>query len=136
VGDNVLVIGGGLVGCETADYLSERGKSVTIVEVLERMADDMVPILRRPLMDRLKSKGVKMFVSIQKERIEKNQFIFMDRERNEHVLRGNTVILATGGKPQKGDWENLKSKISEVYFVGDVIDSKGKILDAVAEGTE
>jgi len=54
VGDNVLVIGGGLVGCETADYLASKGKSVTIAEMLKHTARDVGPAARFFLRKRLK----------------------------------------------------------------------------------
>jgi len=60
VGQKVLIIGGGLVGCETADYLSAKGRTVTVIEILEKMAAAMLPLLRRPLLDRLRKKGVSL----------------------------------------------------------------------------
>jgi 2,4-dienoyl-CoA reductase-like NADH-dependent reductase (Old Yellow Enzyme family) len=52
-GQNVVIIGGGMVGCETGHYLAEQGKTVTIIEILKRMASDMLFMTRRRLMDGL-----------------------------------------------------------------------------------
>jgi len=60
VGDNVLVIGGGLVGCETADYLAGQGKQITIAEMLKSTAKEMGPSARFFLRRRLKDKQVKI----------------------------------------------------------------------------
>ena len=58
VGPSVLVIGGGLVGCETADYLAGKGMAVTIVEMLKHTARDIGPAARFFLRQRLKEKQV------------------------------------------------------------------------------
>ncbi|NIR67427.1 MAG: FAD-dependent oxidoreductase, partial [candidate division Zixibacteria bacterium] len=58
VGQNVVVIGGGMVGCETAYYLAERGSKVTIIEIQKRMATDMGLMVRRRLMDGLRANQV------------------------------------------------------------------------------
>lgn len=134
VGDRVLIIGGGLVGCETADYFSERGKSVTIIEVLERMALDMVPVLRRPLLDRLREKGVTMLVSVKGEKIEGERFIFRDREGKQQVIEADTLIIAAGGSPHQEEWEGLKFKVKDLYFIGDIAEPRGGILEAISEG--
>jgi len=133
VGEKVLILGGGLVGCETADYFSEMGKKVTIVEILERMASDLVPILRRGLLDRLRGKGVTMLVGVNGEKIEGKHFIGKDREGKRQVFQADTIILAAGMRPRQEYWACLESKIREVCFVGDVVMPRG-ILEAIHEG--
>lgn len=133
VGEKVLIIGGGMVGCETADYFSEMGREVTIIEILERMASDVVPILRRGLLDRLRGKGVTMLVGANGEKIEEKRFIFKDRKGKRQVCETDTIILAAGMGPHQEYWECLKSKIQDVYFVGDVVMPWG-ILEAIREG--
>lgn len=135
VGSRVLIIGGGLVGLETADYLLDKGKSVTIVDILEKLAPDMVPLLRRPLMDRLRKKGAKIFPGIRKERFEGKRFIFQDQAGTEQVVEADTIILATGGRPKREEWAVLESKIAQVHFVGDLSDPQGGILEAMADGS-
>jgi pyruvate/2-oxoglutarate dehydrogenase complex dihydrolipoamide dehydrogenase (E3) component len=63
VGQSVVIIGGGMVGCETGHYLVEQGKTVTITEILKRMANDMFYMARRRLMDGLRSKKVTLLTS-------------------------------------------------------------------------
>jgi pyruvate/2-oxoglutarate dehydrogenase complex dihydrolipoamide dehydrogenase (E3) component len=130
----VLIIGGGLVGCETADYLSEKGKSVFVVRRSPRMASDMVPVLRRPLMDRLRLKGVKLFVEVKEERFNGNTFTFIDRNGKKVSIEFDTLILAAGRRPATEEWEELRSKIREIYFVGDISDPNGRIIGAITGG--
>ena len=63
VGKRVLIVGGGAIGCETADYLAGRGKHVTILEMLEELGSDLGKSIRDTLLQRLKRKGVKMTVN-------------------------------------------------------------------------
>jgi len=53
----VVIIGEGLVGCETADYFSGEGRTVTVIEMLDKMVAEMPLLLRPPLLDRLRKKG-------------------------------------------------------------------------------
>ena len=69
VGQNVVIIGGGMVGCETGHYLAEQGKTVTIIEILKRMANDMFLMTRRRLMDGLRNKKVTLLASATCEEI-------------------------------------------------------------------
>jgi len=65
VGQDVVIIGGGMVGCETAYYLAERGSKVTIIEIQKRIATDMGLMVRRRLMDGLRAKQVIMMTNTQ-----------------------------------------------------------------------
>lgn len=132
IGENVIIIGGGLIGCETASYFSEKGRKITIIEIIERMASDSMPILRRLLLDRLKKKGVTMHVGAKGEKIEAKRVIFRNLEGIQEVIKFDTIILAAGRSPRQGNWEVLRSKIKEVYFIGDVVSPRG-ILEAISE---
>jgi len=133
VGEKVLIIGGGRVGCETADYFSDEGKEVTIIEILERMASDLIPVLRRPLLDRLRKKGVAMHAGVRGEEIEGKRLNFQDHEGKWKALEIDTILLAAGWRPRQEHWASLKSKIPEVYFIGDVAEPRG-ILESISEG--
>ena len=59
-GKNVLVLGGGLIGCETAEHLAAQGRSVTVVEMLPQLAKDMEWCARVLLLRRMASLGIKL----------------------------------------------------------------------------
>ncbi len=82
-GHEVVVIGGGLVGCETGHFLAEKGKKVTIIEMLKRIAAEMGPMVRRRLMDGLKQYQVVMVTEAKCEEI---------------AAGGVTVTKTDGGK--------------------------------------
>ncbi|GAH87143.1 unnamed protein product, partial [marine sediment metagenome] len=61
-GQSVVIIGGGLIGCETAEFLSQKGKQVTIVEMLPSVGADIGGFNRWVILDRLKAAGISMEV--------------------------------------------------------------------------
>ena len=61
--ESALVIGGGLVGLETADYLASQGKHITLVEMLEEVGSDMDPLAKAMITKRLTQHGVKIYTS-------------------------------------------------------------------------
>ena len=65
MGDKVLIIGGGMIGAETASYLSEQGKKVVLVEVMGEIARDEESTRRSFLMDKLEKNGVKIATNVQ-----------------------------------------------------------------------
>jgi len=54
---NVIIVGGGLVGCETGLHLAEKGKKVTIIDMLPEVAQDVIFMARFSLLEALKNKG-------------------------------------------------------------------------------
>jgi 2,4-dienoyl-CoA reductase-like NADH-dependent reductase (Old Yellow Enzyme family)/thioredoxin reductase len=134
IGDRVLVIGGGSTGCETAEYLRDQGKAVALADILERIASDMIPILRSPLLHRLRDKGVALYTEVRGEKIEGNRFTFQHSEGKEQVVEADTFVIAAGGKPMRQAWEGLTSRVPRIYFIGDILDPQGGILQAVSEG--
>jgi pyruvate/2-oxoglutarate dehydrogenase complex dihydrolipoamide dehydrogenase (E3) component len=136
VGMKVLIIGGGLVGCEAADYFSEQGKKVTVVEIRERMAADMLPLLRRPLLDRLRKKGVVLLTGVKEARFEGTQLILQEGEEKRQEIKADTILMAAGEIAGEEKWVGLKTSLgSKVYFVGDVTGTRG-ILEAIAQGNQ
>ena len=134
VGQKVLIIGGGLVGCEAADYFSGKGRKVTVIELRDKMALELIPLLRRPLLDRLRKKGVIMLVGVKGEKIEGRRMIFQDAEGKQQWIEADTFILATGEIAGLEKWSSLKEiQKGQVYFVGDMTNSRG-ILEAVTQG--
>ncbi|MFC2022408.1 FAD-dependent oxidoreductase, partial [Chloroflexota bacterium] len=99
VGSNVVIIGGGMVGCETGHFLAEKEeKKVTIIRRSERMAADMGPMVRRRLIDGLKSKQVTMLTRTKYEEITEDGVTITTSEGQKQTIKADTVILAAGYK--------------------------------------
>jgi len=132
-GQNVVIIGGGMVGCETGRYLAEGGKKVTIIEVLGRMASDMFPMVRKRLMDGLRSKNVALLVSTKCEEITEDGVRVTTAEGREETIAADTVVIAVGYKANDELFKALQDSVAEIYCIGDSSRPR-RILDAVSEG--
>jgi 2,4-dienoyl-CoA reductase-like NADH-dependent reductase (Old Yellow Enzyme family)/thioredoxin reductase len=133
VGQNVVIIGGGMVGCETGHYLAEQGKTVTIIEILKRMANDMFLMTRRRLMDGLRSKKVTMLTGAICEEIKEDSVLVTTAEGKSETIPADTVIIAAGYDANDHLYKTLEGKVSEIYCIGNSAKPR-KILDASSEG--
>lgn len=131
-GERVIIMGGGMVGCETAEFLIQKGKKVTIVEMLEEVGADMAIIPRALIQDRLAEAGVKVETSAKVEEITAKG-VRAIRNGSPVTFEADTVVAAVGMKPVTGLAESLKDKAPEVYAIGDCVKPQ-KIVDAIAEG--
>ncbi len=141
-GGKVLVIGGGLVGCEVAEYMASRGDNpiighteVTIIEMLSEAALDMSPEVRVLTMQNLRENGVQILTSTKvKEFLEDGVIVI--RNGQEETIRGmKRIVLAMGARSVEVLSEKLKDKVSEVYVIGDAKQAR-RALEAIAEGAQ
>lgn len=130
-GENVVIIGGGSVGCETAEFLAEKGKQVTIVEMLDDVAEKMVKVTRTVLLGHLKHYGVRILTSCSVREIRDDAVVYADKDGNEIVLPADTVVVSVGDKPDSSLYDELKDKADfELYNIGDSAGA-GTIVKAV-----
>jgi NADPH-dependent 2,4-dienoyl-CoA reductase/sulfur reductase-like enzyme len=132
-GQNIVIIGGGLVGCETGHYLAEKGKRVVIVEMLKRMASEMGPMVRRRLMDGLKKHGVTMLTEAKCQEISEAGVTVTDGSGQKNLLPAETIVLAVGYRENDGLFKKLEGRVPEIYLVGDGLEPKG-IMEAARDG--
>lgn len=134
-GENFLIIGGGSVGCEVAEYLAEKGRKVSVVEILEQIASDAQSNTRRLLAQRLQEKKVTIYNRSQVQKIEGEKITLINHEGKSFDLRADVVVAAAGAIPDpislKG-MEKLKPT-PEVYLIGDCRQT-GKIMQAIHDG--
>ncbi len=136
IGDKVLVVGGGGTGAEIADLLSEAGKKVTLVEMLEDIASDLVNHLQHYLKQRLSEKGVTIHTSAQVKELGKGYVMIEDASGVRKLDDFDTIVLALGSeRPNDTIYKNLEGKVSELYVIGDARRPR-EIVDAVYEGEE
>ncbi len=133
IGQNVTIIGGGIVGCETGHFLAEKGKKVTIVEIMKRMADEMGPMVRRRLMDGLRGKQVSMLTEVKCEVITGKNVTITNSVGKEQTIPTDTVVLAVGGQANDKLFKELQGKVPEIYCIGDSC-KPCRIMEAVDDG--
>jgi len=133
-GHEVVVAGGGLIGCDVAMFLSDRGRKVTIVEMMPDVAIDMGlgDGSRGHIMTLLSQKGIFCHTGMKIDKISDNSVTAIDKEGVSRSIKADTVVLAMGLKPRTGLYESLQGKVPELHRVGDCAEI-GKIGDAVRE---
>jgi len=129
-GKKAVIIGGGVVGSELAWFLAEKGKKVTIVEMLGAVAMDMNMFSRLYLLDKLGDLGVNMAVDMTAREVTSEGVVALDVEGKEQVIEADTVILAAGFKCDNLLEKRLKGVAPEVYAIGDCV-KPGKIEGAI-----
>jgi 2-enoate reductase len=136
VGDRVAVLGGGLVGCETALWLAQHGKEVTIIEILSDLMTGGLPVPhanRRMLLDLLAIGKVKMITDTRVDRITDEGVVLIKKDLGTKEMKCDTVALALGLKPKDRLYNLLRGKVEQLYKVGDCRKT-GRILEAIWDG--
>jgi NADPH-dependent 2,4-dienoyl-CoA reductase/sulfur reductase-like enzyme len=119
LGENIVILGGGDTGCETADLLSSDSRKITVVEVLDEPLKKMKDIPRQELLKRLKDRGVTIFADCKAISIEKGQVTVEDKDRVKRQLAADSVVVATGSCPVNELFKSLRDSVEELYLVGD-----------------
>ena len=128
-----MIVGGGSVGCETAEYLAVRGKKVTVVEMLDVLAGNTGKTAQTILLGHLKHRGVRMLTGCRVERITENGVSCVPKNGDPFTLPADTVVLAIADKPDDTLYAALKDDVKEIYLVGDA-NGGGIIPNAVYDG--
>jgi 2,4-dienoyl-CoA reductase-like NADH-dependent reductase (Old Yellow Enzyme family)/thioredoxin reductase len=131
VGENVAVIGGGMIGVETAEYLAMQGKKVTVVEMLKSVATDVGPSMRWGLLTRL-HKMVKVMTLTKVIEVKDNAIVVIDQDDNQTEIPADTVVVAAGLKAQK-DLCNVMDQTGIEYYEIGCCSEPGQIAEAVAD---
>ncbi len=132
-GGTVLVVGGGQVGIETADFLAEQGKQVTIIEMLEKLGPDLGVTVRWIVMKKVAERGIKSITSARVLEISDSGIVY-EKDGARQTLAADTIVLAVGARAEQGLVESLENKI-ETYSAGDCLKAR-KALDAIYEGAK
>jgi 2,4-dienoyl-CoA reductase-like NADH-dependent reductase (Old Yellow Enzyme family)/thioredoxin reductase len=132
-GHRVVVIGGGLVGCETAEFLVEKGKVVTIVEMLQEMAIDVNMSYKIALINRLTAGRMTMLTGAECQEISEKFVVVTTKDGQEQTIEADSVVLAVGAKPNIKLLKSIKDSVPEIHLVGDCVEPR-RIINAVSDG--
>ncbi|MDO8491297.1 MAG: FAD-dependent oxidoreductase, partial [Dehalococcoidia bacterium] len=122
-----------LVGCETAEYLAEKGKKVTITRRGAALATKMSPVLRAMQIDRLAAAGVRMLPGVKYQRATDKGLVVVDSQSKEELLEADTIVVAAGSQPNNALSRTMEGKAPQTHLIGDCVEARG-ILEAVADG--
>jgi 2,4-dienoyl-CoA reductase (NADPH2) len=132
VGETAIIVGGGMVGCEAAEFLADLGKRVTIVEMLPKIGSDYGATYRHVVLRRLRKTGIKMETNVMVEEIT-DRGVKAKRDGAVEFFPGDTIVLAVGFKSSKGLGEKLSGKVPAPYSIGDCVEPR-RIKEAIEEG--
>jgi 2-enoate reductase len=132
----VLVLGGGLIGCEAALWLAQQGKKVTIVEILGDLMKGGIPVQhmnRLMLLDLLKFHEVEILTNTSLLEVGENGVDLLVGDSGRRNFPADTIVLAVGLKPDRKLYQRLRGEIPNLYAIGDSRDAqniKNSIWDA------
>ncbi len=133
LGKKVVVIGGGLVGLELAEFFLERGRQVTVLEESETLGAELAPPRRWHLLHALRSHGAKLIKQARLEEICDDGVRWRDKEDTHSTESADSILLAVGTTENKVLAEALAKDWGEVHLIGDC-SGVGYIEGAIAEG--
>ena len=132
-GDVVIVVGGGSVGCEVANFLAQQGKRVTVIEMLDSIAPDIHSMVRVGLLEELDKYGVKILTGMRFEDLTADGVKAVNRESRKVRLKADTIVFAVGARAKDELARNLKGRVKELHIIGDAQQPR-RIRDAISEG--
>jgi 2,4-dienoyl-CoA reductase (NADPH2) len=136
VGKNVVIIGSGIQGCELAEFLTWRGRKVTIVDTAPNPGAGLIDVLQNKLFLWFKKRGVTLINGV-KQYVEINDrgLTFIDKDGKTQTLDADSIIPAVPMKPNLDLMKSLKGKVPEIYAIGDCNEPQ-LIVDAIGTGSK
>ena len=134
-GQKVIVIGGGMVGAETADFLCERGCDVTVVEMRSGIALDVLEGPAKQLRSRLERCKATIITDAAVSEIFEDGIMYQSEGKDMKISGFDNVVLALGTMANNPLEKALQGKVNELYTIGDAVKAR-KAIDAMEEAIE
>jgi 2,4-dienoyl-CoA reductase-like NADH-dependent reductase (Old Yellow Enzyme family)/thioredoxin reductase len=132
-GQNCVVIGGGQVGAETAHFLAQMLKKVTILEMLDGIAKDAYISINWELNKSLAKRKVNMLTNVNVTKVNEDSVEYKDQDGIEYVVPADTIVVAAGYRANGVLAENLSAAGLNVKVIGDAVKAR-KVQHATREG--
>lgn len=120
VGRRVVVLGGGMVGCESGLHLALRGHEVTIVEMRDKLAPDANP-RHRPILMKLLDERTTVRTGLTAKEVTPDGLLCADGDGKEVFLPADTVLCAAGLSPLRDEADALRGTAPIVEVIGDCV---------------
>lgn len=133
-GTNILILGGGQVGVETADYLGQYGYRCTIVEREKDIAPELYAYIRSSMKERLTKQNATIVTDVEINTVLPDSVVFTRNGRKEVLDGFDNVVLALGSESYNPLEDAVRGICDEVYVIGDARKA-GQALDAIYYAT-
>ena len=135
IGKRVVVVGGAIHGCETAEFLIKRGRNVTIVHDGKTLADGIPVEDQMRLFPWLDKKGVVRYLEATYEAVTKEGLVITTKEGEKKIIKADTVLPTLPYQPNEAILKDMSGQVPEVYNIGSSAEP-GLIWNAIADGAK
>ena len=130
----VAVIGGGMVGCETAEYLAARGCKVSVIEMMDKIAAGESTTILPTLLENYKTYGVEQYPSHKVKEFRMDAVVCENKDGAEVTIPCDYIVLAMGARSNEFDAAALEAANIPVYAIGDAAGKAADISNAIRTG--
>ena len=130
----VAVIGGGMVGCETAEYLAARGCKVSVIEMMDKIAAGESTTILPTLLENYKTYGVEQYPSHKVKEFRMDAVVCENKDGAEVTISCDYIVLAMGARSNEFDAVALEAANIPVYSIGDAAGKAADISNAIRTG--
>lgn len=130
----VAVIGGGMVGCETAEYLATRGCKVSVIEMMDKIAAGESTTILPTLLENYKTYGVEQYPSHKVKEFRMDAVVCENKDGAEVTIPCDYIVLAMGARSNEFDAAALEAASIPVYSIGDAAGKAADISNAIRTG--
>jgi 2,4-dienoyl-CoA reductase (NADPH2) len=136
IGKKVVIIGGGIHGCELAEFFVKRGRQVAIVSTgpEDALGEGMAPFRKNQLLEWFKAKGVVTMPEAKYVEITDKGLTIANKEGKRETIEADAIVPAMPLAPNTGLLKSLEGKVSESYAIGDCGDPH-LLTEAIAAGS-
>ena len=130
----VAVIGGGMVGCETAEYLAARGCKVSVIEMMDKIAAGESTTILPTLLENYKTYGVEQYPSHKVKEFRMDAVVCENKDGAEVTIPCDYIVLAMGARSNEFDAAALEAASIPVHSIGDAAGKAADISNAIRTG--
>lgn len=137
MGKRILVVGGGMVGCEAAEYLAERGHQVAVIEMKDVIAADVTPENRRYMFENFEENHVLLRPGAKVTQFYTDGVDYALADGTAGSLRGyDNIVLAMGSRSNTALKETAEKVAGQVLVIGEAAKAPGNAVLATGDALE
>ena len=133
-GRKALVVGGGMVGCEAAEFLAERGHEVSVIEMKDVIAADVTPESRRYMFEAFREHNVGLYPGAKVGQFHTDGVDYTIAGGTPGSLRGfDSIVLAMGSRANAALKETAEAVCTQVLVIGEAAKAPGNAVTATTD---